>query len=180
MTDENTSISPEAFERVKSERDALKAKVSDYERQVKDAGAALQDFAVIDKAYDHFAAKSVPNAYGLAKEAILNPKVKTADPETLGEALDGWYDRARSIFGATTEPAKPAEPEPAPAPKAPMSQPVPNAPGTPAIGGVPLVVGSAEFEAKFGHMPLAEQAAAVKRGEAVFSPEAATAMKSMR
>jgi len=179
MTDENTDgISQQAFERVKQERDQFKNKIADYERKVQDAESALRDVATIEKAYEHFAAKQVPNAYGVAREAILNPKVKTAEPDTLTEALDGWYEHSTAIFGA--KPAAAPEPEPAPTrPVAPMSQPNPTAPGTPMIGGAPVLVGSPEWKTKYGSLGREAQQAAVARGEAVFSPEVAAAQKTL-
>jgi len=177
MTDENT-ISEEAFNRVKQERDQFKSKIADYERKVQDANMALRDVATIEKAYEHFAAKDVKNAYGVAREAILNPKVKTAEPEALIEALDGWYEHSTSIFGA--QPVSAPEPEPTPTrPVAPMSQPNPTAPGTPLIGGAPVLVGSAEWKTRYGSLGREAQQAAVARGEAVFSPEVQAAQKTL-
>lgn len=177
MSDENTGVSREAHERVAQERDKFKSQIADYEARLGDAAAALGDFARIDAAYEHFVGKQIPNAYSLAKEAILNPKVKAAETDTLPGALDGWYDHAKSIFGVPA-PQAATQPEPEERkPVAPMTQPNPVAPGQPPVGGAPVLVGSAEYEARFGGLSLAEQSAAVARGEAVFSPEVASAQK---
>uniref|UniRef100_A0A6M3XRN2 Uncharacterized protein n=1 Tax=viral metagenome TaxID=1070528 RepID=A0A6M3XRN2_9ZZZZ len=176
MTDEEAQaqVSREAFDRVTKERDEAKRKAQELEARNTDAAAALADFAKIDSAYAHFASKELPNAYALAREAILNPKVKGAEPDGLPAELDGWFDHQRSIFGTPVSPV--AEPEPA-RPVAPMSQPNPAAPGAPVGGGVPLVVGSPAYEQKFGRLSGAEQRAAVDSGAAVW-PEAVKAAQA--
>lgn len=179
MTEENTGISQQAHDRVTGERDKFKSQVTEQATQIADAQAALSDFAKIDTAYEHFAGKDLPNAYGLAREAILNPQVKAADKDTIGEALDGWHTHQVSIFGAPAAAEPGAETEPAVAPVAPMSQPNPAAPGTSPIGGAPTVIGTAEYQAKYGALSRAEQRAAHDRGETVFSPEVQAAQATI-
>jgi len=178
MTEENTDgVSQQAFDRVTADRDKLKEQVAELRGSVDGAQSALQDFAKIDSAYEHFAGKDVPNPYGLAREAILNPKVKAVDSDDLPDALDGWYTHQREVFGA---PAPVTEEEPASAaPVAPMTQPNPAAPGQPAIGGQALVIGSPEYNARYGGLSRDEQRAAHKRGETVFSPEVQAAQSTI-
>ena len=175
MTEENT-VSREAHDRMTAERDKLKTQVADLKGSVDGAQAALGDFAKIDTAYEHFAGKEIANPYGLAREAILNPQVKTADSDGLPEALDGWYNHQREIFGT---PAPATEEKPPVEPVAPMTQPNPTAPGTPPIGGAPMVIGSPEYKAKYGGLSQEEQRAAYKREEVVFPPEVQAAQSTI-
>ncbi|MFH2073328.1 MAG: hypothetical protein ABIJ75_10810 [Actinomycetota bacterium] len=175
MSEENT-VSKEAFDRVKSERDGLERKFADAERKNQEAAEALRDVGTIEKAYEHFAAQQVPNAYGVAREAILSPKVRSAEPDTLPEALDGWYNHSKAIFGA---PAPAPDPEPPARPVAPMTQPNPTAPGTPSIGGAPVMIGSPEYQKRYGGLTREAQLAAHARGEIVFSPEVQAAQSTV-
>ena len=172
---ENTP-SPEAFERIRRERDEFKGKIGELESVVKDATAALADVQLRDRAYQHLAGKGVNDPYGVAQ--TLAPQVREVSEEQFAETLDGRYAEMQRLFGGG-EPGGSAEPTEKVAPVAPMTQPNPVAPGAPPVGGAPLVVGSPEYEARFGRMSIAEQNAAVKRGEAVFTADVAAAQSSL-
>ena len=178
MTDENTTdeVSRQAHDRMTAERDKLKAQVAELKGSVDGAQSALGDFAKIDSAYEYFKGRQIDNPYGLAREAVLNPQVRTADNDGLPEALDGWYNHQKEIFGT---PAPVTEETAPPEPVAPMTQPNPAAPGTPSIGGAPLLIGSPEYAARYGGMSRDEQLAAHRRGETVFPPEVQAAQSTI-
>ena len=147
LDDERTTVSVEAHERVKQERDEAKARADVLE------GVAT-DVAKLNQAYDYFKAKEgVTDPYGLAQAAIQNITVRDADGEDLPGRLDGWYDERAKMFGGPPAVNDPAGNEPetddAPAVTAPrpnVAGPNPAAPGEPVTVGGRLKPGDEEYQ----------------------------------
>ena len=173
---ENTTdpVSPEAFERVKRERDDLKSKVEDATR-------ALRDVQLRDAAADLLRQKGVADPYRAAGAAIRDVTLKGLTVEQLPEKLDGWLAEQKALWGAPAGTADtPAlEATPSPARQSPYAGPNPGAPGTPATFE-PMVVGSARWSEWAKTKTGAEQVAAVKAGQAVISDDVRRAQGSVK
>lgn len=161
---QETPISREAFDRVKRERDELKTQAASLQQTLESATAALNEVKVRDRVFDHLSEKGVSNPYQVAR--FLTRDVTDVDSENFPAQVDSLYNQYRGIFGGASPPEPEGEQPPRPA--APMAQPNPTAPGTPPVGGAPLVVGSKEYQERYGSQSMADQRAAVERGEAVF------------
>jgi hypothetical protein len=122
-----TTISVEAHERVRTERDTLKQQVSDLSKVAQDAGR-------VNRAYEHFKGKEgfSGDAYGFALAAMRDINVRDAADDSFSPSLDSWLTGQQSMFN-TPAPSSPddvtvsaEEAEPAtPA----VSGPQPNADG---------------------------------------------------
>ena len=124
--DTPTTVSVEAHERVRSERDTLKSQVADLSKVAQDAGR-------VNRAYEHFKGKEgfSGDAYGFALAAMRDINVRDAADDSFAPSLDSWLTGQQSMFSAPAaassseeEPSTPAEPA-APA----VSGPQPNAEG---------------------------------------------------
>ena len=124
-----TTISVEAHERVKSERDTLKSQVTELSQVARDAGR-------VNRAYEHFRTQEgfQGDPYGVASTAMRDINVRDADDDKFPEALNAWLANQTSMFGApaAAPPTEGGDEESAPAePATPnVAGPSPNAPGT--------------------------------------------------
>jgi len=169
---EDTTVSPEAFERVRRERDELKSKMAEAE-------TALRDFNLIDNAHAHFRSKGLPNAYDLARAAVEVNTLKGVKTDELPHRLDDWLERQRNLWAAPAhEPVN--EPESAPAVKAsPYQGPNPGTPGF-ATKVEPMIVGGEQWQAWKKDKSPDEQLAAMRRGDAVTSDQVKRFQKTAR
>lgn len=110
-TVERDTVSVEAHQRIKGERDTFKASLDEATR-------ALKGAAMVDAAYEHFKTKGVADPYGLAKTASRDAELADVSNDTMGERLDSWFEKQRSVWGIPVTADAP-EPEPQPAPSAP-------------------------------------------------------------
>lgn len=143
---ERETVSVEAHERIKSERDEWKAKATSLEQMAVDT-------AKLTSAYDHFKAKDVSDPYGLAQAAIQNINVRDANGDDFPVRLDGWFDERAKMFGGPapteTPPESTESDDDAPAvqpPRPNMAGPNPAAPGEPVTTGGRLTPGDAEYK----------------------------------
>ncbi len=134
------AIRPEAFERIKQERDELKAQMGGLEQKVQHA-------EFLDKAYAHFKGREgVANPYDVAKQAVSDVRLMGVEPDKLGESLDGWYDGISSIFQPAAPPPEPEVPVADTAPAPAFARPNPAADGIPADTSKQMIeTHSAEF-----------------------------------
>ena len=153
---EDTDISKEAFERVRRERDDLKAKYAEAEQ-------AIRDFDLRDRMADHFRQKTeVKDAYRAASAAIRDVTLKGVTVEELPQRLDSWLEEQRGLF-ATPAP----EPEEKP-PASPFQAPNPGTPGYEARVE-PMVIGSERWNEWAKGRSAQEKLDAMRRGDAVSS-----------
>lgn len=124
-----TTISVEAHERVKGERDTLKSQVTELSQVARDAGR-------VNRAYEHFRAQEgfQGDPYGVASSAMRDINVRAAEDDKFTGALDAWLTNQTSMFGAPSgapPPAVEGEEGEAPAESATpnVAGPSPNAPG---------------------------------------------------
>lgn len=87
------TVSREAHDRIKRERDELKAEKTQFE-------SASQQFLLTDQAYEHFRSKGVTDPYAAAKAASRDSMFVGVDRETLPDKLDSWLDDFKAVFGA--------------------------------------------------------------------------------
>lgn len=87
-------VSREAHDRVKQERDQLKA-------QAEQAAAAAKAALLVDKAYAALKGK-VPDPYAAAKAVSRDPQFSTVDDDELPQRLDQWVAEWKSLFGSDT------------------------------------------------------------------------------
>lgn len=162
---DDTDISKEAFERVRRERDDLKAKYAEAEQ-------AIRDLDLRDRMADHFRSKTeVKDAYQAAKAAIRDVTLKGVPSEELPQRLDSWLEEQRGLFAA-----------PAPAetpPSSPFQGPSPGGPGYEARME-PMVVGSDKWNEWVKGKSAHEMREALRRGDAVSSDKVKEAQRTMR
>lgn len=129
--DNQDVVSREAHDRVKSERDALKA-------QAEQAAAAAKAALLVDKAYVALKGK-VPDPYAAAKAVSRDPQFTSVGDDELPQRLDEWVTEWKSLFGSDTsgEPKAPDEQKEPPAPVAPPPGAARNAPSPANTGGQP-------------------------------------------
>jgi hypothetical protein len=129
------AIRPEAFERVKQEKDELKA-------QVAALSDVVRDTKFIDDAYQHFKGiDGVKDPYAIARAAVKDVTLKGLEGEEFGTKLDAWYNDTSSLF-TPTQPSEPIEPDvpvadTAPAPA--FARPNPAAEGAPPDAGKQMI-----------------------------------------
>lgn len=127
MTDtvESGTISAEAFERVKQERDQLKA-------QVAELGATVKDYGYVERARRYFSEQQVQDADHWADVAL--PHIRNVELDQVGEVLTSKFGNLPKMNPAPT-PAV-TDDDAAPAPTEPVrpavAGPNPAAPGEPA------------------------------------------------
>lgn len=168
--DETAEVSPQAFERVRRERDDLKA-------QAAEAAKALGDVALRDAAYEHFKRGGVSDPYGVASLALRDVTLRGTAADQLPAKLDAWLQEQRALWTPPT--ATPTgEPEPKPNKPSPYQGPNPGAPGS-AATFEPMVVGSPKWKEWSKGKSGEEQVAAVKRGEAVVPESVRTAQRTI-
>ena len=156
------SVSREAHERVTRERDTFKEQVGELTGNVKDLGIEVGLFK-------HFTGQGIENAEALAKRAL--PKFQETPLDDLAAQADKWYAEEKELFGGANTAAPAEEPE-TPVPPSPFQSAPPNPQSSgEGIQQTTLVAGTPEFEAWAKGRSLAEQAAAVERGDVVI-PEA--------
>lgn len=154
---EDTDISPEASERIRRDRDDLKA-------QLAEAKQALADVALRDRMYGHFRENpAVGDPYGLASYAIRDVTLKGTPEEQLPQRLDDWLAEQRRLV--TSPPAEPEAPHP---PASPFQGPNPGTPGYSAKVE-PMVVGGERWNEWAKGKTADEKLQAMRRGDAVAS-----------
>ena len=144
---ERETVSVEAHERIKSERDEWKAKANELSQVSVDLGR-------LNSAYNHFKAQETPDPYGLAQAAIQNINVRDAEPDEFPGKLDAWFSERVKMFGTpkpenVAVPESPESDDDAPAvqpPRPNMAGPNPAAPGEPVTTGGRLTPGDAEYK----------------------------------
>lgn len=115
---DGTTVSREAHDRIKAERDALKTQVEELSTVVRDVG-------IRDKARAYFVDKGVTNADWAADLAL--PHLRDVEIDKIGETLEG--DRFKPLIVQATPPVEPTgEPPAEPAPSG-FSGPSPGTPG---------------------------------------------------
>lgn len=123
--EQRETVSVEAFNRVKTERDQAKA-------QLDQAATALKATALMDKAYSHLKGK-VPDPYGAARTISRDSLFVGVSDDELPGQLDVWLDEQRSVFGAQSAPPETEDSSPqapmAPPPGAARPAPSPANPG---------------------------------------------------
>jgi hypothetical protein len=163
----DTDISPEAAERIRRERDDLKA-------QLAEARGALDDVVLRDRMYAHFAQKAdVKDPYAAATAAIQVSTLKGVAAEELPQRLDSWLDEQRRLFAAAAQPAE------APPPPSPFQGPNPGAPGYQAKVE-PMVVGSPQWNEWVKGKSPQERLDALRRGDAVSTDKTRQAQQTLR
>lgn len=131
--DSQETVSREAHDRVKSERDQLKT-------QVEVAATAARAAVLVDKAYSALQGK-VPDPYAAAKAVSRDPQFAAVGDDELPGRLDAWVTEWKSLFGADMSdksggtPEVPVEP---PAPVAPPPGAARSAPSPANTGGQPV------------------------------------------
>jgi len=158
-------VSPEAFERVRRERDTAQS-------QLTEAAAALRDVGLRDRFYEHFRQDpTIRDPYGLAAQAIQNVTLKGLTPDQVPERLTAWLSDQRRLL-SQPEPEAPAEGEQgkaeAKAPPSPYQGPNPGAPGYQARVE-PMIVGGERWQEWSKGKSADEKLAAMRRGDAVSS-----------
>lgn len=134
MADENdsTTVSREAHDRIKTERDEYKAKVDEL-------SATVKDLAYRDKARSWFASKGVDDAGLLADLAL--PHLRDIDPDKIEETLSS--DRFKPLIA---QPKANTDQEGEPPIEPPTSGFSGPSPGTP--GGTPPTPQKLEFKSQ--------------------------------
>jgi len=168
---EDTTVSPEAFERVRRERDELKSKMAEAE-------TALRDFNLIDNAHAHFRSKGLPNAYDLARAAVEVNTLKGVKTDELPHRLDDWLERQRNLWAAPAhEPVN--EPEQATVKASPYQGPNPGNPGF-VSKMEPIVTGTEAYRQWEDGKTPDEKIAALRRGDIVTSDQVKRFQKTAR
>ena len=166
--DTPTTVSVEAHERIKSERDTLKSQVSDLSKVAQDAGR-------VNRAYEHFKGKEgfSGDAYGFALTAMRDINVRDASDDTFGTSLDTWLTSQQSMFAAPNPPPSdddtPAEPAEPAAP--PVGGPNPNAEGGMPAAREKWTNQSPEWQAMKERGNLEEMKEAIRTGKVVLPGE---------
>lgn len=132
--DDREVVSREAHDRVKAERDQLKAE--------KEAAAAAARAAVlVDKAYSVLRDKGLPDPYAAAKAVSRDPLFASVGDDELPGRLDAWVTEWKALFGANPSANTPKTPEDeTPEPPAPVAPPpgaARSAPSPANTGGQP-------------------------------------------
>jgi len=164
--DTGQPVSPEAFERVRRERDTAQT-------QLTEAAAALRDVGLRDRFYEHFRQDTtIRDPYGLATQAIQNVTLKGLTPEQVPERLTAWLsDQRRLLTQPEPEPPKGDEGEgQAKQPASPYQGPNPGAPGYQARVE-PMVVGGERWQEWSKGKTADDKMAAMRRGDAVSSDQ---------
>ena len=154
---EITEVSPEAFERVKRERDELKTEIAQ-------ATAALADVRQRDRFYEHLRGKGLPDPYGLATSAVSVVTLKDLPEEQIPQRLDDWLEQQRQLLSVPVPPDAEESAPPKPSPFVVN----PGAQGYQAKGE-PMLVGSPRWREWARDKSGADQVAAIRKGDAVVS-----------
>ena len=162
---EDTDVSNEAFERVRRERDDLKAKYAEADK-------AIRDFDLRDRMAAHFRGNAeVKDAYQAAAQAIRDVTLKDVTAEELPQRLDSWLEERRGLFAAPA----PEQKEP---PASPYQGPNPGAPGYEAKVE-PMVIGDSRWQEWVKGKTAQERLDAMRRGDAVSSEKVKQAQRTV-
>lgn len=159
-------VTPEAYQRVIKERDAVRKELGEVTANLTTAEQAIAGLQLRDRVYDHLAAKEgVRDAFGVAKLAVNDAGIRGAEAEKFGETVDAWLDTQHKLFGATATEVPPEGETEEPAPPVPaVGGPSPAGDGT-SPGAQPLSV--IEWQQKNPGASVQQYAAARQAGEVV-------------
>lgn len=171
-------VPPEAFDRVKRERDQFKT-------EAEQAKSGLQQALLVDQVYGHLTAREYADSelrpadpYGTAKFIAGQLPRDTANP---AEAVDRWIAQASTLLRPPQVAPAPAPTTPAsPAPQVPQGRgPHPGADGAD-LGTGPFPVNGKEFKEFVARYGMDAVPAAVANGTFYFSDENQAAQATAR